>query len=279
MIVRIAYEEEGEEGSTDSHRRLTGAAVEDLRRSLEAMTGEEGALLRAFSRPLTIENLGRNPLGNLVIASVAAAIGDYGRASIWLGEQLGVGGAVLPATVEPIQEQIDAPRPRSEGGVEPSLGRLRFVGESIQSPDEAVVAIRQAGWALLAPGSLYRDVLSTAAVPNLAAALNRTRARVVWIANLEPGTANMTAMDHLAALRLHDVRVDVVLHDPSAGLRFDPSELTEHGVQSVARPLRSNGNPAVHDLESLRSALRAMIASRPAAIRARRRSERGAESR
>ena len=60
--------------------------MEDLRRSLESLSGEEGALVRAIRRPLTIERLGKQPLGNLVIASVASAFGDYETASRWLGE-------------------------------------------------------------------------------------------------------------------------------------------------------------------------------------------------
>ena len=268
VIVRIAYDGVG---SDENSQRLSGPAVEDLRRSLEAMTGEEGALLRAMRRPLTIESLGERPLGNLVIASVGAAIHDYGRASIWLGQQLGIGGAVLPATVEPVHQQIQAPMAASKGGSEPGLPRLRFVGEHIRSPDEAVAAIKHARWVLLAPGSLYRSVVSTAAVPDLAAALKSTRARVIWIANLEPGlreAASMTAIDQLGVLQLHGVRVDVVLHDPSARLRFDLSELTEHGVESVARALRSSRNPAVHDPGQLRSALGGLIGSQAAASRA-----------
>jgi uncharacterized cofD-like protein len=267
VIVSIAHE--GQHGADARHRR-TGAAVEDLRRSLEAMAGEEGALLRAIKRPLTIERLGRYPLGSLVIAAVAEAFGDYGRASTWLGEQLDIGGAVLPATVEPVQLRIESVAEMSTGassrGSEHRLSRLRFVGERAESPDAAVAAIEHAQWVVLAPGSLYRSVLATAAVPDLVAALRSTQARVLWIPNLAPDSreaANMIAIDHLLALRLHGIRFDAVMHDPSATLGFDAAELTSYGVESVPRELRHTANPAMHDPEQLRLALRGLIGSRP----------------
>ena len=56
---------------------------------------------------MTIERLGRQPLGNLMIGSVARAFGDYGTATKWLGEKLGVAGAVLPATTQPVLREIE----------------------------------------------------------------------------------------------------------------------------------------------------------------------------
>ncbi|HTP22277.1 MAG TPA: 2-phospho-L-lactate transferase CofD family protein [Solirubrobacteraceae bacterium] len=262
VIVNIAID--GESRQLPSPR-----AVEDLRRSLEALTGEEGALLRAIRRPLTVGRLGEEPLGNLVLGSVASAFGDYGTASRWLGEKLGVAGAVLPATTQPVSREVE---PVAEGSTDtPSatsgheLMRLRFTSEQIETPAAAISAIEQAHWALLAPGSLYRSVLSTAAVPEVASALSRTRGQVVWIASAAPGSreaADMAGVDHLRALHLHGVRVDVVLHDPSATLRFDSTVLASYGVQSVARAVCSRRDRALHDPARLRAALEEMIGSR-----------------
>jgi uncharacterized cofD-like protein len=266
VIVSIAYD--GEHGR-DPRQRLTGAGVEELRRSLEALSGE-GPLLRAIRRPLTVEQLGRHPLGNLALASAAAALGDYSQASIWLGEQLGIVGAVLPATIEPTRPQIK--------GVEqvamfkPSRGRrrnvrkLRFVGERTRSPDAAIAAIEEADWVLLAPGALYGSLLPTAAVPDLSAAITRTSARVVWIANLEPDPLpgpSLSAIEHLLVLRMHGVRVDLVLHDESATLKFDPVELIRNGAEPVSRALRSRTDPGLHDPEQLRTALSPLLSLRP----------------
>ncbi len=103
VITSIADEGQWEDGAGP---RLTGP-VEDLRRSLEALSDEDAALLHAIRRPLTVDGVGRHPLGNLTLAAAADALGGYGRASIWLGDQLGIEGAVLPATIEPARRQIE----------------------------------------------------------------------------------------------------------------------------------------------------------------------------
>lgn len=267
VIVSIAHDA-GQGG--DPQQRLTGAGVEELRRSLEALSGE-GPLLRALRRPLTIEQLGRHRLGNLALASAAAAFGDYSRASIWLGEQLGVDGAVLPATIEPTRQQIkvvdQVAMLKPQRGRRRRVRKLQFVGDLTRSPDAAITAIEEADWVLLAPGALYRSVLPTAAVPDVSAALARTSARVVWIANLEPDPLegqNLSAIEHLLVLRMHGVRVDLVLHDESAALKFDSAELTEHGAESVSRALRSRTDPALHAPERLHAALSRLLSLRSA---------------
>ena len=165
-----------------------------------------------------------------------------------------------------IEVATEAATPESSGGSEHTLSRVRFVGEHTDSPDAAVAAIKHAQWVLLAPGSLYRNVLATAAVPDLVAALRSTRARVLWIPGLAPDPgdgADMTALDHLLALQLHGIRFDAVLHDPSAMLAFDADTLTSHGVQSTPWSFADPANPTAHDPDQLRSALRGLIGSRP----------------
>jgi uncharacterized cofD-like protein len=263
VITSIADEGQWESGAG---QRLTGP-VGDLRRSLEALSDEDAALLHAIRRPLTVDGVGRHPLGDLTLTAAADALGGYGRASIWLGDQLGIDAAVLPATIEPARrhiEEVGLPAPgKLTGQRGRSLKRLRFADGRTDSPDAAVAAIGNARWVLLAPGRLYGHILSTCAVPDLAAALTNTSARVVWIANLEPDpddAPDLTATDHLLALRLHGVRVDAVLYDPSATLAFNTSELAAIGVQSVTRPLRSASGSGTHDPERLHAALDELLA-------------------
>ncbi|MGA9859794.1 MAG: 2-phospho-L-lactate transferase CofD family protein [Solirubrobacteraceae bacterium] len=264
VITSIAAEADGE---CDVRQRLTGP-VGDLRRSLEALSDEDDALLHAIRRPLTVDGVGLHPLGDLTLTAAADALGGYGRASIWLGDQLGINGAVLPATVEPARRHIEEIRTTAPGEATGQssrrVRRLRFADSRPDSPEAAVAAIRNARWVLLAPGGLFRHILSTCAVPDLAAALTSTSARVVWIANLQPDpheAPNLSAMDHVLALRLHGVRVDTVLHDPSAALVFDTSELSAIGVESVTRPLRSASEPGTHDQERLHAALTELLTS------------------
>ena len=131
-------------------------------------------------------------------------------------------------------------------------------------PKATCESIDQADIVFLGPGSLFTSVLAVSALPDVAATLARTAARVVWICNLEPEaieTAGMTARDHLAALRRHGVRVDAVLYDPGAKLHFEAERLACEGLEPLPRFLRSI-HQGVHDPALLSMALEE-ICTRP----------------
>jgi 2-phospho-L-lactate transferase/gluconeogenesis factor (CofD/UPF0052 family) len=114
---------------------------------------------------------------------------------------------------------------------------------------------------LLAPGSLFTSVLAVAALPDIRSALARTKARLAWICNLEPElneTASMSAPDHLAALRRHGVRVDTVLYDPAARVRFVPEQLAAERLNGLARALAS-AHPGHRDPVLLSRALQELF--------------------
>jgi hypothetical protein len=198
-------------------------AVADLRRSLEALSGDEVALARALRRPLTIDRSGCHPLGNLLLQSLASAFGDLGTASVWLGTQLGITGCVVPATAEPLK-----------------------------APD-LVAAITRQDLVLLAPGSVTASVLVASAIPGIRDALRVTPAPVVWICNLR-SEGGETVDEQLASLRRHDIRVDAILYDPHAGLGLEAGELREPGVAAIARRLMG-GAARTHDPELLCAAV------------------------
>jgi uncharacterized cofD-like protein len=260
LTVIVAMTEDA--GATGRRRsRVTGSALTDLRLSLEALTNDEVALARAIKRPLQIDRLGRHPLGNLVIQSMAAAFDDLGKASAWLGAQLGIAGSVLPVTSELVRPVMDADDVSAgvsvSGSGQPT--RLRFVPERPRVSPAVLHAIERARFVLLAPGSLWRSVLATSAIPDVALALHRTRARVIWICNLEP-QAGETANDHLDALRRHRVRVDAVIYDPSARLHFSLDWLAGQGVEALPSRLRGS-KPGIHDRDLLGQALTELVGS------------------
>jgi len=266
LTVIVTVADDG--GSSGELRRQSGGpAVGDLRRSLIALAGDDVALARAFARLLTIEGLGRHPLGNLMIRSIADAFGDLEAASDWLGGQLGVRGRVLPATVDSVSLLAHAGGEviRGESAIGAARARIRRLWFSPDSPRVSVSvldAIGQADWILLGPGSLFTSVLAACALPPIASALAATTAGVVWICNLEAQrgeTEEMSAWDHLAAIRRHGVRVDTVLYDPAAELRFTPQQLAGAHVDAISRPLR-DGRPSLHDPALLRLALRELFA-------------------
>jgi uncharacterized cofD-like protein len=265
VIVTIA-DDGGSSGAL--RRRDGGPAVGDIRRSLIALAGEDRQFAQAFARPVTINRLGEHPLGNLVIRSLANAFGDLETASDWLGEQFDISGRVLPASAEPVSLLADTRDGviRGESAIRVArkrIRRLRFDPERPKTPAAVLEAIAEAAWVLLAPGSLFTSVLAATAIPDVASALTRTGARVLWICNLVPEareSTGMTAADHLRAIRNHGVRFDAVLCDPSASLRFAPDQLEQQRLPAIWRPLRAEQR-GVHDPSLLRAALLELFAN------------------
>lgn len=265
LAVIVTVADDG--GSSGELRRRWGTpAVGDMRRSLIALAGEQAESGRALAAPVMIARMGRHPLGNLLLCSLTKAFGDLQTAGEWLSGQLGLSARVLPATTEPVTllactEQGLIRGESAIGAAESPIASLRFDPSRPEVPAPAIDAIVQADWVLLAPGSLFTSLLAVSALPDVTSALTRTRARVLWVCNLEPQlpeTAAMSASDHLDTLHRHNVRVDNVLYDPAARLGFTPAELAAAGLPGVARPLMS-ADPGRHDPILLAAALREMF--------------------
>jgi uncharacterized cofD-like protein len=240
-------------------------ALSELRRSIDALTDDRAALARALRRPLTLDRLGSHPLGNLVLGSLASAFGDLGVASIWLGDQLGIGGAVVPATVDPLSYVIEPERRVSRraelaGGPEPR--RLRLIPERPQTSRTATDAIAEADLIVLAPGALFSGILAVSAIPAIRQAVRAAPGRVLWVANLE-FEAGDSLHDQLDALQRHQVRVDAVLFDPATDPPVDADRLVAEGVEAIARRL---GVPATgeYSYELLGAALSDVLGGLPA---------------
>jgi uncharacterized cofD-like protein len=273
LTVIVTTADDG--GSSGALRRRWGSpAVGDMRRSLIALTDEDTASGRALAAPVSIVRLGEHPLGNLVLCSLTKAFGDLETASRWLTGELGLSAQVLPATREPVSLVATAAgsRVRGESTIGTALNRIERLGFEPERPDvspRVIDAIGEADWVLLGPGSLFTSVLAVGALPDIKAALARTRAHVLWICNLVPQipeTANMSAADHFAALAHHGVRVDGVLYDPAARLHFTPCELATLDLHGLGRPLMSPGG-AGHDPARLGSALHDLFSGRAGAAR------------
>lgn len=261
--------------SGELRRRHGGPAVGDLRRALIALAGEEAPLARALARPVTVDGIGRHPLGNLIIRRLADTLGGLAQAGEWLRLELGIRAQVLPATVEPVSlvADVGARTIVGESAIGTShalIGRIRFSPERPRVTPAVLEAISSSDYVLLGPGSLFTSVLAVCALPDVSVALAATPAHIIWICNLEqqPGeTAGMSAGAHLAMLRRHGVRVDTVLYDPDAELSFTRAQLARRRVQPIVRPLRATG-AGVHGRVLLRTALREALRGAPRAVSA-----------
>jgi len=120
---------------------------------------------------------------------------------------------------------------------------LRLRPDGTTATPRAVQALLEADQIVVGPGSLYTSVIATLAVDGIAAAVNRSPARLVAVANLsiqDAETIGMDAVDHLEALmRLGGIRPPaaivaeagpVMVPPPLDPLRVDPEVLATYGV-------------------------------------------------
>jgi uncharacterized cofD-like protein len=192
-----------------------------------------------------------------------------------------VRGQVLPATLDPVTlcaEFADGTVVRGESRiprVRRRVRRLSLEPAAARAVPAAVTALEAADLVVIGPGSLYTSLLPILLVRDIAAAIARSRARVVLVANLmtEPGeTDGYTALDHVEAIRrhapgvrIHDVLLNTEPIPPAALARYaaetarcvapTPDLVRAAGCRPVARPLLAPGPHIRHDAARLGRAL------------------------
>ncbi|PYE54478.1 gluconeogenesis factor YvcK family protein [Deinococcus yavapaiensis] len=151
-------------------------------------------LLHRFERG---EGISGHTFGNLMLATLSEEQGGLANAMTDVHEVLRVRGRVYPST--PVSTTLVA---HLEGG-ETVRGESRLHVEragrrvermSLDPPNagalpEVIAAIEHADLVVIGPGSLFTSLIPAVLVPDVAAALRRTSARVVYVANImsEPG--------------------------------------------------------------------------------------------
>ncbi len=248
-------------GSSGRLREMTGIpAPGDLRRCLVALADPDSIWARAFEYRFGDGELGGHAFGNLVIAVLAQAGGDFATALEFAAALLHIEGRVLPATSVPtdVVAMIDGRevsgqvKVAHDGGV---IERLSLSPPDPPAPAAAVEAIARADQVVLGPGSLYTSVLATAVVPELSAALGSRRGGRVFVANLrtdEPEASGFLAGDQLRVLLDHGIAVDVMVYDPRTGAAEDLG--SPFGVRCIAASVAADEGDR-HDPVRLASVL------------------------
>lgn len=221
----------------------------DIRRCLVALAEPGSVWARAFEHRFEAGELHGHAVGNLVIAGLAAATGDFTAALAEAGRALGAVGRVLPATTVPVVLKAEAAGGEVEGQVRvATTGRISSVGlvpPDAEPPAEALAALAAADQIVLGPGSLFTSVLAVVAVPAIREALTAARAPKVYVCNLrpqEPETAGYDVQAHVDALTAHGVDVDVVVCDST---RMPVGAVgTNYVERRLARPDGDGHDPA-----------------------------------
>ncbi len=195
----------------------------DIRNCMVALSKDEALLGRLFQYRFHAGRglIGHN-FGNLFLAALTHITGDFTEAIRESSKVLAIRGRIFPSTlsnVHLVATLKNGRRVRGETRITGSrvpIKKLELSPKRVRPLPLAIEAIRRADLILLGPGSLYTSVLPNLLIPEVAAAIAKSKAPRVYIANLmtQPGeTAGYALADHLRAIQMHAARrlVDFVI--------------------------------------------------------------------
>ena len=206
-------------GSSGRLRRELGLpAPGDLRRCLSALASDDSLIARSLEHRFESGSLEGHPLGNLLLAGLAEAGGDFQQAITEVARLVGAVGTIFPATTGPVTLLATSAEGLIRGQVRieesSDIRDLRFDPPGPAAPSEAIEAILGADQVIVGPGSLFTSVLACVLVPEILEAVQATDAQRVFVANVANDRAEARGFDlaaHVETLASYGVPIDVVL--------------------------------------------------------------------
>lgn len=168
----------------------------DIRNCLTALSDDETLLNQVFQyRFSSGVGLNGHTLGNLLITALTDITGSFEEAVAESGRVLAVKGRVLPATLHDVRLVAEVTTPGSDqisivkgesqipekGGV---IQRLWLEPSNPPAFSPSIQAILSADLIIIGPGSLYTSILPNLLVPDLAQAIEASKAVKFYICNV-----------------------------------------------------------------------------------------------
>lgn len=232
----------------------------DIRNCLAALSSDEARLSQLFQYRFeeSSDGLGGHSFGNLFITALAGITGSFEAAVAESGQVLSVHGRVLPATLRDVRLIADVTLPHLSGPVRiegesriPQIsGKVKRLWLEPSDPPaypEVIKALLSADIITVGPGSLYTSILPNLLVPEIARAIEASRALKIFVCNVanQPGeTDGYTCRDYLIAVEDHTGSnlFDIILcnqivasagHPPIEWVSVDNVTLAEFPIYSA----------------------------------------------
>ena len=207
-------------GSSGKIRRAKGIPPPgDIRNCLAALSNDEALMTQLFQYRFSDTNaeLDGHPFGNLFISALAEITGSFEEAVVESGKVLAVQGRVLPATLHDVRlvADIQLPHSISEVRIEGESTIPKFPGDVQRvwlEPNNpaayplVIQAILAAEIIVIGPGSLFTSIMPNLLVPDIAAAIQSSRALKIYVCNVatqQGETEGYSVENHITALNDH----------------------------------------------------------------------------
>jgi len=249
-------------GSTGRIRRSEGGiAWGDMRNCLNQLIAEPSVASAMFEYRFTGNGeLAGHNLGNLMLKALDHLSIRPLEAINLIRNLLKVDAFLIPMSEQP----VDLAAIDSDGNMvygETEIDQLAYppqelmLSPMVSATREAVEAIAEADLILIGPGSFYTSLMPVLLVPELAQALRRSPATMVFISNLgkelSPAAASLTVADKLDMMETAIGKrvIDALILGPGS----DIASLHDRVV--IQEPLEAADIPYRHDRQLLRQAL------------------------
>ncbi|MDP2649946.1 MAG: uridine diphosphate-N-acetylglucosamine-binding protein YvcK [bacterium] len=225
----------------------------DVRSCLAALSRATPEVRALFNYRFENSGLKGHSFGNLFLSALEKTTGSFTNAVAVAGRILNVYGRVIPVTEGDMRLKVilkddsvifgenkldDDERVRAVGVASVSLEK------PVAASAEALAAIESADLAVLGPGDLYSNLIPSLLVDGVADAFARTRARLVFVANItnKKGlTEGYTAEDYAHEIEKHlrGRRIDVLVFNTKAP---DPALVERYEEQEGENMMVTLGN-------------------------------------
>ena len=271
-------------GSSGRLRRSLGLPPPgDIRACIAALSEDEALLTQLFQyRFREDEELGGHSFGNLFIAALSSVTGSFEQGVFGASRLLRIRGQVIPATASEIELFADkalsatseAVRVEGESRIPDVPGRIIRVQLEPNDPPAyplALTAILNADLIVIGPGSLYTSIIPNLLVPDIAKAIEASRAFKIFVCNVatQPGeTDHLSCCQHVEAIMAHvgSPLVDLVLANdqmleelPAGVQGVSPSQDEDFSCPIHTADLIDVNQPTRHDANKLAEALIALF--------------------
>ena len=247
----------------------------DIRSCILALSNIEPTMEKLLSYRFSSGYLEGQSFGNLFLAAMNGITDSFDKAVAKVGDVLAITGRVLPVTNEDIRLMAEFENGsvvygesnifKAKQEQNCRIKRIQIVPSPVSALKESVQAILDADIIVFGPGSLYTSVIPNLLVGGIAGAIERSKAKKLYIANImtQPGeTEGYTVADHIRELYRHSSPklFDMCLVNTSAGpqelmdryqaegsspLVFAEAEIRKLGVECFTAPMAERYNNVV----------------------------------
>ena len=233
----------------------------DVRNCLVALANAEPSLKNLLQYRFKEGELKGQNMGNLIITALTDVYGGFAEGVREAAEVLKITGRVLPVTEESIAliaHYADGNSIRGESAIptyayehDVAITSMELAPRAPKANGDCIDEILAADLLVIGPGSLYTSLIPNLLVPEVARALNESRAPLVYVANImeqRGETEGMSLTDHLEAMRAHGLKRPVRSIIVNDG-QMDEALLEKYAEEEGVRPiyLRADEEAALKD--------------------------------